>query len=248
MVVSIIIPAYNSGKYLIAAVDSALGQTWQDLEVIIIDDNSSDNTWDIAGGYAEMDSRVVRIKNPKNLGVARSRNKGMAAAKGEFIAFLDSDDVWEEDKLERQIRQMQAKNLELCYTAYSFIDENGKPLGKVYNVPQNLTFDALIKENFIGCSTAVFSRRLAGKFSMRSEYMHEDYVFWLEILGSNVRAGGINHPLVLYRKTVQGRSSNKVRAAGNRFEVYRKFLGMGSLKSIVYFALYALRGIRKHYL
>ena len=247
-VISVIIPAYNNENYLILAVESVLTQTYQDFEIIIIDDRSTDNTLRVAIELASKDSRLKVISNPKNLGVVGSRNKGFAAATGEYIAFLDSDDIWLPDKLEKQIELMERNSFDLCYTAYSFIDADGGEFGKTYNVPESTSFSKMLRENVIGCSTVVVRKNLTNDVKMREEYAHEDYVMWLELLRGGARAGGINEPLVLYRKTEQGRSFNKLNAAKGRFYIYRDFLGLSLPKSIFYFAIYAVNGIIKHYL
>jgi teichuronic acid biosynthesis glycosyltransferase TuaG len=247
IMVSVIIPAYNNEVFLVSAVESVLNQTYQDFEIIIIDDKSDDNTLLCAKTFSERDNRVKVISNPENLGVVQSRNKGFASATGEFIAFLDSDDLWMPEKLEKQIKQMEQKQLGLCYTAYSIINADGEQIGKTYHVPRAVTLNDLLKENVIGCSSVVIRHSSTERIKMREGYAHEDYVMWLELLNTGIIAGGIDEPLMLYRKTEQGRSFNKVNAAKGRFHIYRDFLGMSQPKSIYYFIIYAFNGLKKHF-
>ena len=244
--VSIIIPVYNSEKYLGEAVKSALNQSYKDFEIIIIEDKSSDGTLACARELANQDTRIKVLANNENIGVVQSRNMGFDAARGEFIAFLDSDDVWLNDKLEKQITFMESNAIDLCYTAYSIIDDEGN-ICKTYNVPVKTTLDKMLKENVIGCSSVVIRKSLTESIKMRDEYAHEDYVMWLELLIGGAVAGGINEPLMLYRKTDKGRSYNKINAAKDRFKIYSDFLGFSLPKSILCFLKYAFNGIIKHY-
>jgi len=246
--ISVIIPAYNAEKYLCESVNSALQQTHRDIEIIIIDDKSSDNTLSIASSLADHDRRVKILSNPQNLGVANARNAGIAAATGDYIAFLDADDIWVPDKLAKQLNKLESEKLDLCYTAYGFIDAEGNPFGKLYRVPEKISFAELLKENVIGCSTVLFRRKLSEHTKMRAEYSHEDYVFWLELLRGGAGAGGIDEPLMLYRKTAGGRSFNKFNSAKNRFKIYRDFLGMRIPASVICLVSYAVHGVKKHWL
>ena len=245
--ISVIIPAYNNDRYLSEAVTSVLRQSYQNFEIFIIDDKSTDNTLSCARAFAEQDYRVRVIANHKNLGVAQSRNIGIEAADGDYIAFLDSDDIWMPDKLERQIAEMEINCLDLCYTAYGFMDAEGNISKKIYHVPQTTSLSEMLKENVIGCSTAVFRKHLSKQAKMREEYAHEDYVFWLELMQNGVCAGGINSPLAHYRKTNRGRSYNKLNTAKGRMHVYRDFLDLSLTKSALSFAAYAVNGAKKHF-
>lgn len=246
--ISVVIPAYNAEKTLVESVHTAQHQTVTDLEILLVDDCSQDGTAAVAHTLAQGDPRIRVLRNPRNLGVAASRNNAIKQAAGDYIAFLDADDLWLPDKLEQQLDLMQRAALDLCYTGYSFIDENGVQMRSPYNVPDSVDLQTMLRENVIGCSTAVFRREAIGKIRMRPEYAHEDYVFWLELLNAGCRAGGINRPLMQYRVSPQGRSGNKPKAALGRWQIYRQFLQMGRLRSAWWFTQYSFRGIRKHWL
>lgn len=243
---SVIIPAYNCVAYLEQSVQSALEQTTSDLEILILDDASTDHTLSLARALAKKDSRIQIVINDTNLGVAATRNRGIEAAKGEYVAFLDADDLWLPDKLERQYQAIEESGAELCYTAYSFIDSNGCPIRKLYNVPLTVDLQALLRENVIGLSSVLVKRKVLRMVRMQGDYLHEDYVFWLELLRTGVRTVGINQPLMQYRISQSNRSGNKKHAAIERWRIYRSYLGLSRIKSLQYFCSYALRGAIKH--
>ena len=243
--VTIIVPAYNCIKYLKDTVQSALSQSYPDLELLILDDGSTDGTLDLIDQIAGKDSRIRALPNERNLGVAQTRNRGLAAAQGEYVAFLDADDLWMPDKLERQIGAIREKELDLCYTAYSFIDSTGSAIRKPYHVPETLSLNRLLSENVIGLSSAIVRTDAIGTVRMREEYAHEDYVFWLELFQKGCRAGGVDIPLMQYRVSESNRSGDKKKAALGRWEIYRKFLGMGLPQSLWWFLQYGIKGLRK---
>jgi len=245
--VSVIIPAYNCEKYIGDSVRSALNQTVTDLEVIVIDDVSSDETPAILSSLAAQDDRVHIFRNEERLGAADTRNRGFALAQGRYIALLDGDDLWLPDKLEKQLDLMKQTDCDICYTTYSLINENGQTLGKPYLVPAEVSLKHLIRENIIGCSTALCKAELLKNHPMRSDYAHEDYVLWLELLQAGYKACGVTEPLAQYRVLQESRSGNKRKAAGNRWRVYRDFLKMGLPQASLAFFSYAVQGMLKYY-
>lgn len=246
--ISVIIPAYNCGKTVRQSVESAMLQTERDLQILLLDDCSTDETANILNALAKEDSRILTYISPQNRGVAETRNHGMALALGTYIAFLDGDDIWLPDKLERQLADMERRGLDLSYTAYYLMDEAGRPAGKDYSVPESLDYDRLLRENVIGCSAALFRRETAAGIYMRGEYAHEDYVFWLELLQKGCKAGGVDLPLMGYRVLAGSRSADKKKAAAGRWSIYRKFLKLPAWKAAVLLAEYGIRGIRKHFI
>jgi len=246
--VSVIIPAYNCKKYIGESVQSALTQTVSDLEVIVIDDASTDGTSDCLASLAVQDRRIRLFRNEGNLGVANTRNRGFTLSQGRYIALLDGDDLWLPDKLEKQLALMKQTDCDFSYTAYSFIDETGQAFGKPYSVLVSVSFQQLIRENIIGCSTVVCKAGLLKQYNMRPEYAHEDYVLWLELLRDGYKACGVPQPLARYRVMQSSRSGDKKRAARDRWRVYRKFLKMGFPQALLAFLSYAANGIRKYYI
>lgn len=242
--VSIIMPAYNASRYIKEAIESVYCQNvnW---ELIIIDDASKDDTEQIIQQFLE-DERVVYIKNEHNLGVAISRNLGIQRAKGEYIAFLDADDRWVKGKLERQLELMKEKNGILCSTARALMNEAGELTGRVISVKEQITYRSLLYGNCISMSSAMVQREVALEFPMGQEHLHEDYIFWLQILEKYEVAYGINEPMLEYRVTLGSKSGNKLRSAAMTFGVYR-YMGLNIFQSIYYFIGYAVNGVKKHF-
>ena len=244
---SVIVTAFNCEKYILETLKSIEKQTFQDYETIIIDDYSQDNTRSIINGFLEKENWSL-YSNRKNMGVVFSRNKAFELAKGKYIAIIDGDDVWEKDKLEKQYEILKNNDIGLCYTSYSFIDEDSKHKKYIYKTKETATFNSLLKENYIGASTAVFKTEFVKKFKMDPSVVHEDYYYWLTLLKNGVKAQGIVEPLVKYRIHIQGRSYNKLEAAKNRFRIYRQHEKFSLIKSIVYFDSYVFHAIIKYLL
>ena len=245
--ISVIMPVYNAEKFLANAVDSVLCQTYHNFELIIIDDASKDNSLKIARSYAEKDARIHLIVAEKNQGVARSRNCGIHEAKGEYIAFLDSDDMWRKDKLERQIKLIEAADAQIVYCSYDFMDENGIPLLKPFIVPEQTNYKKMLISNAIGCSASFVDAKLIKKYSFDPKCYHEDYALWLELLRIPVKAAGDREVMMHYRLVSGSRSHNKKKSAWHRWKIYRDKLKLNIIQSSISFLGYAIWGILKYY-
>lgn len=213
-------PAYNAAGTIVRSIESVLAQSLTDLELIVIDDCSSDDTRAITSRFCAQDARVKYQCQPANGGVAAARNAGMDRATGEFIAFLDSDDWWHPRKLELQIAQMRQSGERVSYASYQRIAEDGRLLSTV-SPPARLTHAQMLRSNFIGNLTGAFARSLG---TLRFQRIgHEDYVFWLQAIklaGSAIR---IEHgePLAFYLVRDGSVSANKWRAARWQWRIYR---------------------------
>ena len=244
--VSVIMPAYNAERYIEEAITSVINQTYTNWELIVIDDGSKDNTAEIVKQFAEKDKRITLYLNEKNMGVAKTRNRGFDMAKGEYIALLDSDDIWLPEKLENQLKLAEETKAELVYTSYSIIDTDGNKSKDDYIVAEKTDFESLLKENIIGCSTVLLKKEISDNYKFSKEYAHEDYVFMLQLLRDGKVARGVQEVMVRYRFYFTSRSGDKLNAAKNRWIIYRKFLKLPLIKSISCFAQYAFAGIRKY--
>lgn len=240
--VSVIMPSYNSEKFIAQSLESALAQTYADLELLVIDDGSTDGTLGIAQGYAKQDSRVKVLKMPSNGGAAESRNLGIQHAQGRYIAFLDSDDLWLPHKLERQIGWMDEAKRPFTYTAYDKIDEEGQPLGHI-GVPPQTTYSELLKTCVIGCLTAVYDTQTFGKVLMPSIRKRQDFALWLKLLKQTPKAYGLNETLAVYRVRGDSISANKKSAAHYVWKLYREVEHLPLPQSAWYFSHYAVRGV-----
>lgn len=239
---SVILPVYNGEKTIGKAIDSVLNQKYSDIELIAVDDCSRDGTYQLLGHLSQSDSRIHVLRNEKNLGAAQSRNKGIAQAKGEYIAFIDADDCWDRDKIEKQLLVLQNKDAHLCYTASRIFDENNNVLNSHKHVPTEISYKGLLMENVIVCSSVILRRDILPHNPFNGEYFHEDFVLWLSLLKNGCKAVGIDEPLVNYR--LGGRSSNKKNAMKYRWKIYSQCEGLSFIKSLWYFSFYALTGIR----
>lgn len=243
---SVILPVYNSERYLNRTVNSVIQQTMSDFELLAIDDCSTDGSVQLLERWREKDSRIAILCNTENQGVAAVRNRGIAAAQGKYIAFLDSDDTWQSVKLERQMQFMEQIGCDFCCTAYSMVDEEGKHIKNRMLPWQNIRLEDLLKENYICCSSVMLRSQLTKQHAMNGNYAHEDYVYWLELLQSGAQGGVLNQCLTNYRLAQTSRSANKLKAAQGRWQVYRNYLGYGVMRSGWYFAQYAVNGVRKY--
>lgn len=244
--VSVIMPVYNAARFLEAAISSVLSQTMEDWELLAIDDGSSDNSCQIAEAFAQKDPRIRFLPNPRNMGVSATRNRGIEAARGTYIAFLDSDDVWHPEKLQVQLETMEKTGAGICYTSYAIVDEDGKKSRENYLVPAQVDFDGLLKENVMGCSTVMLRAELLEQERFGETYYHEDYVLWLNLLRKKVPACGCTQVLTDWRLIANSRSFNKFRSAKFRWKIYRDYLGLSLGRSLVSFAGYATASLRKY--
>lgn len=242
---SVIIPAYNAGKTLSYTLDSLLSQSCQDFEVILINDCSDDKTPEIIEKYKNKFKNLTVINNTQNIGVATSRNKGAESSQGEYIAFLDSDDLWHPNKLKIQKQAIISTGCSICCCSYSFINELNQSIKTDYIVPEKITYKMLLKENYIGCSSVVIEKKLFLNNKMDSIYYHEDYSLWLSLTRNNTYITGIKDVLMVYRISSDSRSFNKFNAAVNRYKIYRRQEKMGIVKSSIYFLNYSINGIKK---
>lgn len=245
--VSIIMPAYNAEEFIIDSIQSILSQTYKNFELIVIDDCSSDKTVSLVRNYIEQDKRVIFVQHKINQGVAEARNTGLNLAKGDFVAFLDSDDKWVIDKLEKQLAVLLERNdVDVVYSSYYRF--NDKEIKNIVEVPHLLNKKELLKGNCIGNLTGIYNFK---KFrNIRQKNIgHEDYLFWLEIFNSsdNVKGIGIQEPLAYYRVAKDGQSisGNKLKAAGWTWRIYREHLQLSLISSLFYFSYYMIKAILK---
>ena len=241
--VSVIIPAYNCQSTLKKAIDSVLMQKVP-LELIVVDDCSKEDLDPVMEEY-QKDDRVIYIKNEQNMGVAASRNKGISLAKGDYIAFLDSDDWWSEGKLVAQLERMQKDQTVLCSTGRQLRTFQGEDMGRYIPVKEIVTYKDMLRHNSIACSSVLVKKTVIQEFPMEHDECHEDYITWLLILQKYGKASGINEPYLQYRMSKDSKSGNKLKSAKMTFQVYRH-MGYGMLRSCIYFCSYAIQGIKKY--
>ncbi|MEG0856253.1 MAG: glycosyltransferase family 2 protein [Terrisporobacter sp.] len=243
--VSVITPMYNSEKFIRQSIESVLRQSYKNFELIIVDDGSKDKSEEIVCEYLKKDERIKYIKLEKNMGISNARNIAIKESRGRFIAFLDSDDIWKEDKLNKQVNFMVKNNYSFSFTAYELIDEDNNKLDKIIEARDFYNYKDLLKGNNIGCLTIMLDKKNIDMPIVMKNESHEDYILWLELLRNDINAYGINEVLAYYRKTNSSISHNKFKAAGWTWHIYRKIEKLPIVKSIYYFSNYMINGIRK---
>jgi len=242
--VSVIMPVYNAEAWLRRAVDSVLTQSHARLELIAVDDASSDLSPAMLDAYAAADARVRVLRQACNGGVAAARNAGIAAACGDYVAFLDADDWWHPAKLERQVASMRANGALISYASYWRVAEDGHVMSKVTPPPQ-VNWQDMLASNFIGNLTGMYARSLGDVPFQRIG--HEDYVFWLEQVrraGKAVRVESPD-PLAWYLVRERSLSANKLQAASWQWDIYRSVAKLGMVHSAFCMARYVRHAVIK---
>lgn len=233
-VVSVITPLYNGEEYIGDTIESVRNQTFRDWEMVIVDDQSRDSSLEIAHSYAQKDSRI-RIKQlPKRSGPAVARNHAINLSKGRLIAFLDSDDLWVPEKLEKQVSYMLENNLHFTFSWYQEMDEQGSLSEKIVQPPEKVCYEDMLKTCHIGCLTAMYDTDHFGKVRMPNMKRRQDYALWLELLKRDDCAHGIQEVLAFYRRRTVSVSSNKLKLLKYNWNVLRKNQGMSVGKSAYY--------------
>lgn len=232
--VSIIVPAYNSVEYIGKTIECVLAQTYFDWEVIIVDDCSSDSTAEVVLSYASKDPRIKYKKLEVNSGAAVARNVAMSMATGQYIAFLDSDDVWLPDKLSTQIQFMQENDYKFTCTDYEQIDETGRRLGKIIHCRKKADYNRVLLDCPIGNSTVMYDVTQMGKFEVPNIRKRNDDALWLKMLKSEKFIYGLNQVLVQYRVRHDSISANKFQLIKYHWVLYRKIEHLNIIRSIFY--------------
>ena len=230
--VSIIMPTYNCADYILETIKSVQVQTWQNWELLIVDDCSSDNTEDIIKSILKEDSRINFYKLHQNSGAAMARNKAMEMARGDYMAFLDSDDIWLPEKLEKQIGFMKENDIYFSCTAYEWIDEKGTPLNKVINTVKKADYNRLLLDCPVGNSTVMYNVSLLGKFVTPNIRKRNDDALWLQILKKEKYIYGMKDVLMKYRIRSNSISRNKLSLIKYHWKLYRDIEHLSIFRSI----------------
>ena len=242
--VSIITPCYNSEKFLDECISSVLNQTYQNWEMLIVDDNSSDNSSILINSYSKKDERIKPLYLNDNIGAAMARNKAISKAKGKYLAFLDSDDVWLPKKLEIQTNFMKKNNYSFVFSSYSVISDDEKP-NYTISVPEKITYKRYLKNTIIGCLTVMLDKEKFKKIEMPNLRSSHDMALWLNLLKQEKYAYGIAQDLAIYREHKLSNTSNKFRAIYDVWNVYRKHEKLNLFYSIYNFVFYAINAFIK---
>jgi glycosyltransferase involved in cell wall biosynthesis len=237
-------PCYNSEIYLRDAIKSVVDQTYQEWELIIVNDFSVDSSLEIINAFQKIDSRIICINNTQNIGVALSRNEAVKISKGKYIAFLDSDDSWFKEKLETQVSFMLINSIAISFTQYNRINSNSKIVGCIDSLPKSVDYKRMLKGNDMAMSTSMFDQEVIGKHYFL-KIGHEDYYYWLSLMRKGYIALPINKLLVNYRVHSNSISSNKLKAISFTWCIYTKVLKLNFFEASYFFLIHVFTAVRK---
>ena len=232
MKVSIITPTYNSERFIQATIESIIGQSYKNWELLITDDCSNDKTWDLLTKYSKLDSRIKIFQLRQNSGAGVARNNSIRHAEGRYIAFCDSDDQWLPNKLEKQVSMMKENGIALSFSSYNIIDEEGQPKGEVI-AKSEVDYKTMLRNNYIGCLTAMYDAIQLGKVYMPEIRKRQDWALWLSILKLTDKAYGIKEPLAVYRDRSNSISTNKKDLIKYNWAIYKEVEGFSFFKSSI---------------
>lgn len=241
--VSIIVPVYNAANYIENTIRMVCEQTYKDWELILVDDASRDGSAQIIEDIiASQKKRIRLVKRNTNQGAASARNAGIDASSGRYIAFLDADDVWQKDKLEKQVAFMERTGAAFSFHSYEFGDENARPTGRIVHAPKTLKFRQALSRTVIFTTTVMFdTEKIDMEIIHMPEVPSEDTATWWRILKSGYVAYGLDENLAIYRRPAKSLSSNKLQAIGRIWFLYRNIANLSVAESLFYFGGWAVR-------
>lgn len=246
--VSIITPAYNAAEYIAETIESVLAQTYPKWEMLIVNDCSKDKTAEIVQSYAAKDNRIKLINLKQNSGAAAARNTAIQNAKGRYIAFLDSDDLWKKEKLQKQLSFKQQNGYAFTFTEYQYLKLTPEEPLRIIKVPESLTYEQSLKNTIIGCLTVIVDRKQTGDFQMPLVRAGQDHLTWWLLMKRGFKAYGLQENLAEYRRVEGSISHNRFKAIKRHWKLYREYEKLSLIKSVYCFICYALHAVKKHYL
>lgn len=244
--VSVIIPTYNVEAYITETIQSVQNQTYQNFEILVVDDCSKDNTDIVIHELASKDPRIKYIRQPVNKGAAEARNRGITEARGRYIAFLDSDDLWDKEKLQCQIDDIKNNNVAFSYTTYDFVDENAVPIKGAIKIKRKATYKTLLTKTMISTPTVVIDRFKVGSVLMPLRRTGQDYAYWMLLL-RNCDAYGIDKCLVHVRRRPGSLSKNKLQNLRDVWEVQTINEKINKFSAFIHLIGYVGYVIKKRY-
>lgn len=245
-IVSVITPVYNAEKYLKVTVESAVKQTYPEMEIVLIDDCSNDNSAEIVRELQEIYPHIVYYRQPKNMGAGVARNTALEIAKGRYVAFLDADDIWKPEKTTRQLQLMKQKESPFGYTAIEMIDENGKVIKEKRKLKTEIKYDFLLHNTMIATSTVIIDRKIMGDFRMPIRRGGQDYATWLKLLRGGAKAVGIDEALEQYRVVAGSLSSNKFKSIKQVWEIQTQDEGINKIAAMWHIVCFCFNALKKY--
>lgn len=236
--VSIVMPAYDAAEYICDSIASVLQQTYPHWELLVIDDASHDSTHEAVEECRNGDERIKIHKLPTNQGAGFARNIGIKASRGELICFLDADDIWKPEKLEKQIAFMSQEKVDVCYASYELMNENGESIRRKIKALPELSFQKLLKANYVGNLTGIYNAGKIGKIYCPLIRKRQDWGLWLLAVKKAGGAKGIQEPLAKYRIRKNSISRNKFEMLQYNYSVYREVLEFSTPKSLFWMSMF----------
>lgn len=246
--ISIIVPVYNVEKYIEETISCVTAQTCKDWELLLVEDCGTDGTLEVIKRCMDNggDARIRLIRQTTNQGAARARNRGLQEARGRYIAYLDADDLWVPEKLERELAFMKEKDAAFVFTGYEFADEQGRGTGKVVHVPHTLSYRQALSNTTIFTTTVMFDTEKIGKKRLEMPAVKsEDTALWFRVLREGYTAYGLDENLVRYRRPKRSLSSNKLEALRRIWNLYRRSEGLSLPSSAYHFCFWAFRAVKR---
>ncbi len=245
--ITIITPVYNSASFLRETIRSVIEQSFKNWEWIIVDDCSTDSSAQIVSQQALDEKRIRFIRMNVNSGTGTAKNTALKQARGRFIAFIDSDDIWLPEKLELQLEFMMNNNYPISFTSYRIMDQEGNNTDKIIPVKFSVNQHQYLKNTIIGFSTSMIDTNITGNFEFIGLRSREDTHLWITLLGKGFKAYGLDKVLTRYRVHDHSITSNKLKAAKQTWQLYYKTVNLGYFKSLYYFSHYGFNAFKKHY-
>ena len=244
--VSVITPIYNAEKFLEKTLNSIFNQTYKEIEIVLVDDCSTDNSVNIINNFKKEHNEIVYFCQEKNLGAGAARNKALELATGQYVAFLDSDDLWVKEKVAKQIELMEKEKCPFSYTAIEMIDENDKLIKNKRNLKTKCNYKYLLHNTIIATSSVIIDRTVLGDFRMPLRRGGQDYATWLMLLRNGTVALGINEALVKYRVSSNSLSSNKFKSIKQVWEIQTQDEKINKFKACFNVLCFILNALKKY--
>jgi len=246
--VSVIVPVYNAEQFIQETIESVLAQTYKNMEIVIVDDCSKDSSEAIIKRMKKFYSNIIYHKFENNHGAAVARNVALNIAQGQYVAFLDSDDLWKPTKIEEQINLMKDKKSSFCYTAIEMMNDIGEVIKSKRNVIELIDYNFLLKNTMIATSSVIIDRIALGDFQMPLRRAGQDYATWLMLLRKGAVACGINEALVKYRIRKHSLSSNKLKSIKQVWEIQTQDEKINKVSAVFHVFCFGYNALKKYLL
>lgn len=243
--VSVIMPCYNTEKYIAQSIESVIRQTYPNWELVITDGPSSDNTVPIVKKYCEQDQRIHLITPSKHQGIAEARHTSIMNSHGRYLAFLDSDDIWMNDKLEKQVAFMEKTGYAFTYGNYEILNMDGTLTGKVIHNGGIVDYEKYLGNTILGCGSVMLNKEKVDQIVQPSDEVNDDMALWCSIMRHGIKAYPMDEVLYQYRIRNNGASSHRMKMVKSVWKVYRKQEKLSLMKSISCFVCYAFNAFKK---